>query len=208
MPELPSIAAVALAYLLGSIPWGLVLVRLFVGIDVRSVGSGNIGATNSARAGGKKLGLAVFVLDLAKGFAAVEWIARLGEPSAWLSVACAGAVVLGHCFPVWLRFKGGKGVASLCGATLALDPWLFLAGGATWLVVAAATRYVGLASLAMCVAFAVAAWLRTGERELAYGLSALALLIVTRHRSNMSRMLSGTEPKLFHKRASESASRG
>jgi glycerol-3-phosphate acyltransferase PlsY len=199
-----NLAAVAASYLLGSIPWGLVLVKLVAGVDVRDVGSGNIGATNSARAGGRWLGIVVFVLDFLKGWAAVALVARIGEPNAWAPIACGVAAVLGHCFPIWLRFKGGKGVATLCGVVVAIGPLAFVAGGLVWLAVVAVTRYVGLASMLMCFAFAGAAWwlLGTHRTEIAAGLAALALLILVRHRSNMSRMLAGTEPKLFKKRAS------
>ena len=202
-PPALSAVAVALSYLLGSTPWGLVLVRVFKGVDVRSVGSGNIGATNAMRAGGRGLGLAVFALDFAKGWVAVEGIARLAPDSAWVRIACGAAAVVGHCFPLWLGFKGGKGVSTLCGVAVASDWRMFLCGGAVWLIVVAATRYVGLASFAMCLALPIAAWWLQGEAGfwLTVGLAALALLILTRHRSNMARMLAGTEPKIGQKRA-------
>jgi glycerol-3-phosphate acyltransferase PlsY len=207
---LSSALALALSYLLGSTPWGLVLVRVFKGVDVRKVGSGNIGATNAMRAGGRGLGLAVFVLDFAKGWVAVYWISKLAPDSAWIQIACGAAAVLGHCFPVWLGFKGGKGVSTLCGAVVASDWRVFLCGGVVWLLVVAATRYVGLASFAMCLALPIAAWwlLRDAGFWLTVGLAALALLILTRHRSNMARMLAGTEPKIGHKRAGGDDQRG
>jgi glycerol-3-phosphate acyltransferase PlsY len=207
---LSSAFAIALSYLLGATPWGLVLVRVFKGVDVRQVGSGNIGATNAMRAGGRGLGLAVFVLDFAKGWVAVEWISKLAPDSVWVPVACGAAAVLGHCFPVWLGFKGGKGVSTLCGVVVASDWRVFLCGGVVWLIVVAATRYVGLASFAMCLALPIAAWwlLRDAGFWLTVGLAALALLILTRHRSNMARMLAGTEPKIGEKRAGGDDQRG
>ena len=205
LPHAPAdLAAMVCAYLLGAIPFGLVLVRLAKGIDVRSVGSGNIGATNAMRAGGRGLGLAVFVLDFLKGWVAASfvplWIgAAGGSEFEALRVACGVAAVLGHCFPVYLRFKGGKGVATACGALVALEPVVFLWGGAAWIATVALTRYVGLASVVMLAACAAAAWfLRGGERpELALGAALLFALILVRHRSNISRMLAGTEPRLF-----------
>lgn len=199
-------AAIALSYLVGSIPFGLVLVRLVMGIDIRSVGSGNIGATNAARAGGRALGLTVFLCDFAKGWLAPAVLAReLGRAGDdRLAVACGAAAVLGHCFPLYLRFRGGKGVATGCGALVALDPRIFLAGGAVWIATAAATRYAGLASILMGVAFPVAAWWLAGEKrpELVWGAGLLTVLILLRHRSNISRMLAGTEPRMGAKRGS------
>jgi len=205
LPHAPAdLAAIACAYLLGAIPFGLLLVRLTKGIDVRSVGSGNIGATNAMRAGGRGLGLAVFVLDFLKGWVAAScvapWIgAAEGSELHVLRVACGVAAVVGHCFPIYLRFKGGKGVATACGAVVALDPFVFLWGGAAWMAVATLTRFVSLASMVMVAAFLASAWfLRGGERpELALGIGILLALILYRHRSNISRMLAGTEPKLF-----------
>jgi glycerol-3-phosphate acyltransferase PlsY len=205
LPHAPAdLVAIACAYLLGAVPFGLVLVRLALGIDVRSVGSGNIGATNAMRAGGRWLGLAVFVLDFLKGWLSAAglavWIgAAEGRELDVLRVACGAAAVLGHCFPIYLRFKGGKGVATACGAVVALEPLVFLWGGATWIAVVALTRFAGLASILMVAAFVAAAWILSGEErpELALGAGLLLALILYRHRSNISRMLAGTEPRLF-----------
>ena len=206
-PHAPAdLAAIACAYLLGAIPFGLLLVRLTKGIDVRSVGSGNIGATNAMRAGGRGLGLAVFALDFLKGWTAAQWVAPwIGAAEASeldvLRVACGVAAVVGHCFPMYLRFKGGKGVATACGVVVALDPVVFLWGAAAWIAVVAVTQFVGLASMGMVAAFLAAAWiLRADARpELAPGAALLLVLICYRHRSNISRMLAGTEPRLFSK---------
>ncbi len=211
--------ALAASYLLGSIPFGLVVVRLLKGIDLRTVGSGNIGATNAGRAAGRGAGLAVFALDCAKGGLAAGWLAPwcaalLGEsarpqfldPFA-LAAACGGAAVVGHCFPVYLGFQGGKGVATGCGALLALDARIFLIGGAVWLVSMVATRLVSLASILMGLAFPVAAWFLGGPARDAHlvGTVLLASLILVRHRSNIMRIAKGTEPKAFAKRARDGA---
>lgn len=206
LPEGLEWAAVAIAYLLGSVPFGLVLVRLARGIDLRSVGSGNIGATNAMRAAGKPVGYAVFVLDFLKGFAPVFWLAPAlalaPERQLCLQVACGAMAVLGHCFPLYLLFKGGKGVSTGCGALVALDPWVALAGGVVWLVVLLGLRYTGLASLMMGLTFPIAAVLRGAPPRgpLVVGTILLALLIVVRHRSNIRRMIAGSEPKIGAKK--------
>jgi glycerol-3-phosphate acyltransferase PlsY len=200
--------AILASYLLGAVPFGLVLVRLKTGKDLRDFGSGNIGATNAMRAAGKAVGVLSFLLDAGKGIAPVLLFPPLvpGDPGAGLAVACGAAAVLGHCFPVYLGFKGGKGVATGCGALMGLDFWLFPIGGAVWLVTLVATRYVGLASIAMGITFPIAAWIHSGgERpEVVLGASLLTLLILIRHRSNMARMLAGTEPKALTRKGAGS----
>jgi glycerol-3-phosphate acyltransferase PlsY len=215
LPHAPGdLAALAVSYLLGAVPVGLVLIRLVKGVDIRSVGSGNIGATNAMRAGGRPLGLTVFALDCLKGLAAAVWVAPgLGEAAGAgldaLQVACGAAAVGGHCFPIYLRFRGGKGVATACGALVGLDWRVFLWGGAAWLVTLALTRYVGLASMVMGATFVAAAWgLDGGERPaLVVGAALLFVLILARHRSNISRMLAGTEPKLSSTRRGDAGGR-
>ncbi len=188
--------ALALSYLLGAVPFGLVLVRLTTGLDLREVGSGNIGATNAMRAAGKTVGVLSFLLDAGKGLVPVLVLAPL-DPSmpAYLPVACGAAAVLGHCFPVYLRLRGGKGVATGFGALIGLDWRLFLIGGAVWLLTLAVSRYVGLASIVMGIAFPIAAWALDGGPELTIGASLLTILILVRHRSNVARIVAGTEPK-------------
>jgi len=197
--------AILASYLLGAVPFGLVLVRATRGIDLRQVGSGNIGATNAMRAAGRPVGLAVFALDFLKGLAPV----LLAAPAAGgglspreLQVACGTAAVVGHCFPLYLRFRGGKGVATGCGALLAIDWRIFLAGGAVWIATLAATRFTGLASILMGFAFVATAWVLWRERapEVVVGAGLLTLLILVRHRTNIARMLAGTEPKAFARR--------
>lgn len=203
---------VAVSYLMGAIPFGLVIARLR-GVDLRKVGSGNIGATNAMRGLGKPLGLFVFLLDSGKGlFAAAllaSWFAtgadgRLGgDPSLLFRTLCGGAAVIGHCFPIYLGFKGGKGVATACGTLLALDPWIFVVGGLVWIAMLLAFRYVGLASIAMGVSFPITAAVRTWDLgpEVTVGCVALCALILVRHRSNWKNVLAGVEPKVFGPKA-------
>jgi len=186
-----------IAYLLGSIPFGFVLVKLFRGEDVRSTGSGNIGATNVARTGSKGLAIATLALDALKGAVAVL-LARFmapaaGSPLPYMAVA-ALAAVLGHLFPVWLRFKGGKGVATALGVFLVLFPKAVLVSLAIFILIVAATRYVSLGSILAAVAFPVAAYfLASPEWQTLLPASAISLLIVIKHRANIGRLLSGTE---------------
>jgi glycerol-3-phosphate acyltransferase PlsY len=200
--------AVLLSYLVGSIPWGLVLVRIFKGEDLRKHGSGNIGATNAIRAAGKPIGLAVFLLDFAKGtlvmWGFVPFAAPEQGPLGWLAVSCGAATVLGHCFPVWLGFKGGKGVATGCGALVGFDWKISAVGGLVFFTTLFTTRFVSVASIVMGLSFVPAAWFVTQRVEPTVGAALLALLILVRHRSNIARMLAGTEPKAFTKRAGES----
>lgn len=209
--------ALLASYLLGAVPFGLVLARVVRGVDLRTVGSGNIGATNAMRALGKPLGIVAFLLDFAKGAVPVlvcaPWI---GPPPASLfgpegpallpEVLCGAAAVLGHCFPVYLRFRGGKGVATACGAIVALDWPVFVIAGLVWVVLAFTLRYVSLASLAMGVAFPVVAYVRQPHAPaFVAGCAALAALIIVRHRANVARLLRGTEPRMGAKPAAAAA---
>lgn len=190
--------AVLAAYLLGAVPFGWLVARM-KGVDLRSVGSGNIGATNAMRALGKPLGITVFLLDVAKGAVPVFFFASAfdltDDAALTLRVLCGAAAVVGHCFPIYLGFKGGKGVATGCGALIALDPLIFSVAGLVWLAVFYSLRYVSLASIAMGVTFPLAAWLIGDRWEVIAGAGALTLLILARHRSNIARMIAGTEPK-------------
>ncbi len=202
---LPVVAIAAAAYLLGSIPMGYLLVRIFAGKDIRSQGSGNIGATNVLRTGGAGLGIATFVLDVLKGCCAVwlgGWLGTLLMPAVPLRDAQALAAlfaVLGHMFTVWLHFRGGKGVATGFGVFLVISPWAALAAIGLFAVVLAITRIVSISSIVAAASFPVFAWfLVTGSRPpffFAAGI-AVALLIVIRHHENIRRLLSGTESRL------------
>jgi glycerol-3-phosphate acyltransferase PlsY len=202
-------AILAAAYLLGSIPTGYLLVRIFLRQDVRAVGSGNIGATNVLRAGGKGLGALTFLLDVLKGSAAVwlgGWLGTLlmpGTPLRTAQAIAALAAVAGHIFTVWLRFRGGKGVSTAFGVFLVAAPWAALAAIGLFAVVFAFSRYVSLASIVGALSFPIFAWfLVSGPRPPAYFVAegAIALLIVARHDQNIRRLLAGTESRFGAKK--------
>jgi glycerol-3-phosphate acyltransferase PlsY len=201
-------ASLLASYLLGSIPFGLVLGYLVGGVDIRRQGSGNIGATNVGRALGRPWAIAAFVLDFAKGWAPAALLpALVADEVPWdLRIACGVAAVCGHVWPVYLGFRGGKGVATLCGAVVAIEPLVFVGGGIVWLVTLGTTRYVGLASMMMGLSFPfLAAWRLAGREyahEAIWGMALLSALVFIRHRANIGRMLSGTEPKAGRRQAS------
>jgi glycerol-3-phosphate acyltransferase PlsY len=193
----------ALAYLLGSIPFGLIIVRLFRNEDIREKGSGNIGATNVIRSGGKGLGALTFLLDAAKGFIAVSaayMIAsrlHVGQSDAQnLAATTALCAILGHIYTVWLRFKGGKGVATGFGVFLAISPVSALISFAVFVLIFAISRFVSLASILAAITFAVIALLR-GHGKLTPFLLAVCVVIpvivIVKHHANIRRLLAGTE---------------
>lgn len=183
-----------LAYLLGSVPFGLILTRLAGLGDVRQIGSGNIGATNVLRTGRKGLAAATLILDAGKGVAAVALAGRFG---AELGAIAAVAAVVGHLFPVWLRFKGGKGVATSAGVLLAYNPPVAFAAIATWLTVAIVFRYSSLAAIAAAILAPFWAWLFGPRGALPIVVVAIiALLVVLRHGSNIRRLMQGAETKI------------
>jgi glycerol-3-phosphate acyltransferase PlsY len=182
-------------YLLGSIPIGLLVARAVGGFDIRGKGSGNIGATNVLRTLGPVPAVLTLLGDVAKGYVAVRAAEVIGPEPVW---GAAGAVlaIAGNCWPVFLRFKGGKGVATGLGAFLALTPRAVLLAMVAWIVLTAAFRYVSLASIVGCVSLAIGAWL-CGYTPM-YGVAAAcaAALIVCRHHDNVRRLLSGTERRI------------
>src|SRR5271156_978716 len=188
-----------IAYLLGSIPFGFLLVRIFRKEDIRTVGSGNIGATNVVRSGAKGLGALTFLLDAAKGYVAVfpaHW--HFGGWFFGQNVYALAALfaVLGHMYPVWLRFKGGKGVATAFGVFLSLSPQAALAGLAIFVVVLLIWRYVSLASIVSAIAFPIAALLiARGQRTPLFTAVVVfvPLLVIVKHRQNIARLLKGAE---------------
>jgi acyl phosphate:glycerol-3-phosphate acyltransferase len=203
-------AVVIGSYLLGSIPVGYLAGRI-AGIDIRSHGSGNLGATNVIRTLGKGYGYPVFAADFLKGFSAVKasiFIVTRVQPE-WISsemfgIAAAISSVLGHSFPVWLRFKGGKGVATSAGALFGLAPLAALVGTAIWVLTFLLTRYVSVASIVAAAALPliilITSWLsRTTGKLLFYSSVCLAAVVIWRHRSNLSRLMSGTESRFTRK---------
>jgi glycerol-3-phosphate acyltransferase PlsY len=201
-------AALAGGYLLGSIPFGVIATRLGGAGDVRQIGSGNIGATNVLRTGRRDLALITLLGDGGKGALAVlfAWLAtRDGgvEQQAVLTALAAGAAFLGHLFPVWLRFKGGKGVATFMGTMLAAAWPVGLAAAATWLLVAALSRISSLAAL-VAVALSPAVALAIGRpRPIALLALFMALLVYVRHSDNIRRLLKGEEPRMGGRKAAE-----
>lgn len=204
------------SYLLGAIPFSYIAGKLIAGIDLREHGSGNLGASNTFRNLGPGVAAVVLLCDIAKGFLPVyfAYIANGAQgitaspdvPVHWLMLIAAFATVLGHMFSVFVRFSGGKGIATTAGAFLALSPWAFLFAFAVWLAFFIATRIVSLASMAAAVTLPVFVFL-TGKFNLAnphWSLLALAclitLVVLYRHKSNIGRLLSGTEPALARKK--------
>jgi acyl phosphate:glycerol-3-phosphate acyltransferase len=185
-----------LAYGLGSVPFGVVMAQLFGLGDLRAVGSGNIGATNVLRTGNKLAALLTLVLDAGKGAIAVLLARWLVGPDA--AQAAGLAAFLGHLFPVFIGFRGGKGVATFLGTLLALAFPVGLAACATWAVVAAVTRYSSLSALVAAVAAPVWALL-LGQGQVAVFCVLLAALVVERHRANIARLVAGTEPRIGKK---------
>jgi glycerol-3-phosphate acyltransferase PlsY len=188
-----AVAALVAAYLLGSIPFSYLVARLR-GIDVRTVGSGNVGATNVMRSAGRAAGIAAFALDFLKGTAATLLARRL----AGIDVAAAAAVAaaLGHMHPVWLRFRGGKGVATGAGAFLPLITLPTVIGLLTFAIVVALTRYASVGSMSGATALAVAALLVHARPSLVWAATATAALIVWKHRANIQRLAAGTERRV------------
>jgi acyl phosphate:glycerol-3-phosphate acyltransferase len=197
-----SVAAVG-AYLLGSIPFGYLLVRIFRKEDIREKGSGNIGATNVMRSGSKRLGALTFLLDVLKGYCAVlacgivaAHAALTPDVRANMMAIAALFVVLGHIYTVWLRFKGGKGVATAFGVFLALVLWPALAGAGVFALVFAASRYVSLGSIVSAAAFPVLALLLPHAPRTSWETAVLfiiPLIVILKHHQNIARLMSGTE---------------
>ena len=192
MDKIGVIWALATGYFVGSIPFGLILTRLSGAGDLRNIGSGNIGATNVLRTGRKGLAAATLLLDMAKGFAAIWVTGHVHHGPAGL---VGFAAIIGHCFPVWLGFKGGKGVATLMGVSLGLAWPVGAAYAVVWLGMLALTRISSLAGMSAALAAPVTA-LAIGRSELAPVLAALAALVIFLHRANIARLRAGTEPRI------------
>lgn len=189
---------IVLAYLLGSLSGGLLLGR-FRGVDLRTLGSGNVGGTNALRTQGRLFGIAVLAIDLLKGVIAAGGVPLLplGAPPAafapWLAVACAVAAVVGHVFPVWFGFRGGKGAATLVGTLLVLAPLGLVPIFAVWLMVLATTGFVGLATILGALTFIAYAFLAPLPAPLEWFAVTMAVFVIFTHRGNIRRLCTGTE---------------
>lgn len=185
-----------IGYAIGSLPIGYLVAQGAGGVDLRRVGSGNVGATNVYRTTGLTLAIAVMIADVGKGAAAV-WLADGTH-----AMAAGVAAVVGHIYPVWLRFRGGKGVATACGVFAVLTPIPTLLAAATFVVVVARTRFVSLGSIAATIVLPLVVWMTRGLGAAAIGATAVAALILFRHRSNIMRLRSRTEQILLPSRGS------
>ena len=199
------ILAVALSYLVGSIPTAFILVKLIKKIDIREHGSGNVGATNVFRVAGKELGVAVLLIDMLKGFVAPFYLAHLVQSSAEQILAtkliCGVSAIAGHTWPIWLKFKGGKGVATSCGVFLGIAPIAVLCSLSVWIALAFTTKYVSVSSIGAAVLFPVWVYLIYRDTTLALISIALAGFIIFTHRSNLERLKNRTERKIGSKKS-------
>ncbi len=183
------------AYLLGSIPFGYLIVRGKSGADIRETGSGGTGATNVSRRAGKAAGVLTLLLDAAKGCAAVV-IAKAVSGDDWVIAAAAIAALVGHIFPVWLGFRGGKGVATGVGIFLVLAPIALLGAGVVFVAIVLLTRYVSLGSITAAILIPVLVWVQSDSQPLLTAAVIGAALIVFAHRGNIQRLVSGTESRI------------
>ena len=197
------------SYLLGSVPFGY-LAGQFAGVDIRKCGSGNVGATNVVRLLGKRYGYPVFALDFLKGFGAVKisMLMATGQQPEWNSpeifgITAAISCVIGHSYPAWLKFKGGKGVATSAGALFALTPIGGAIGVVIWIVMFCVTRYVSVASVTAAVVLPlvilVISWRNENAKAIFYFSVCVAAIVIWRHRSNLSRLMHGNEPRFTRK---------
>ncbi len=201
------ILAIVLAYLFGAIPFGYLIAKRAHGGDIRATGSGSIGATNVMRSVGRGAGLATLLLDVAKGFAAVAVARQLsnGQPWSRTVIIASFAAIVGHVFPVFLGFRGGKGVATGVGVYLAIAPWAVLAVLVLWAITVAIWRYVSLGSVLGAGAFPFCVYLiYRPPLEITLGMIAGATLVVLKHWSNIERLVAGTERRLTLSRGSKS----
>jgi acyl phosphate:glycerol-3-phosphate acyltransferase len=208
MTHLLLISVIVVGYLLGSIPFGFLLVKFVRGEDIRLTGSGNIGATNVARSGAKGLGIATLVLDALKGSMAVAFAWGLASsrgvpPLRYMAVASLAAV-LGHVFPVWLKFRGGKGVATALGVFILLFPKALLVALAIFILVVATTRLVSLGSILAAIAFPIAAhFINHPDRMTLEPVLLVCVIVIVKHHANIRRLLSGTENRFGSKNLSD-----
>jgi glycerol-3-phosphate acyltransferase PlsY len=212
VPLIAYFMTLVLAYLVGSIPTGYLVARAR-GVDIRSLGSGNIGATNAMRVLGRTVGLMVLFMDFAKGLLACLGLPLLAHllfgPEEYrvgtisLGLAAAVGVVIGHNFTIWLRFKGGKGIATTAGVLAALVPWALVIALSVWVLLLLATRYVSVGSVAAAVAMPVATWFTShGDILLTVMTSVLGIMAIWKHKGNLQRLVAGTESRFHLKKKS------
>jgi glycerol-3-phosphate acyltransferase PlsY len=190
-----ALLGLGLAYLIGAIPVGFLVARLFGGLDIREAGSGSIGATNVLRTLGKLPAILTLIGDVAKGYLAV-YVAAAIIPAAWAAAGGAVLAIVGNCWSVFLRFRGGKGVATGFGAFLSLTPWATGPAALVWLVVTASFRYVSLASIMACLCLPLGVAILGYPWAAVLAAAAASVIIIVRHRANLSRLMSGREPRL------------
>jgi len=200
MNTLLQVLLITASYLLGAVPFGLIFTKLLSRVDVRTVGSGNIGATNVLRAAGKKAAILTLLADALKGYLPAL-IAKLIFQDGYVTVLCGAAAILGHNFPVYLKFKGGKGVATSYGVMLAVSPLIGLFCLLAWLIAALLWRYSSLSALVSFACYPLLTFLMTAPVSRPYGLLSLFLfgMIYYRHRENLKRLIAGTESKIGKK---------
>jgi len=201
-----ALLAIVLSYLLGAIPVGYIVGKLMKGIDIREYGSGNIGFTNALRVMGVLPGVIVLLADIAKGVAAVLLASRLGGIQAnaltpYMKAICGAFAMIGHCWTVFLKFRGGKGVSTSLGVFLSVYPLAGLISFGVWLVAVAVKRYVSLGSILMCICFTVITFIAGGEYIWGVRIMALVITLVVlyRHKGNIQRLIKGEERKFGHR---------
>lgn len=202
------------SYSIGSIPWGYLIGKIY-GVDIRTVGSGNIGATNVTRSLGKLPGRICFVLDMLKGFLPVLIVSIMlrkkifEDPQQFAQIIAAGGAVLGHMFSIFMKLRGGKGISTIFGVLLGFSPWSFLVAGGVWVLVFLVSRYVSMASIAACAVLPVAATIFTITKIYYHSiwvlifLYLLSIIAIVRHSSNIRRLINGAENRFDKKRTKE-----
>lgn len=192
-----------LSYLCGAIPFGYLVAKLFKNVDIRTVGSKNPGATNVYRTISKPLGVLTLILDVLKGFVPVYLVTILMPDFYWMTISVSFVTIMGHVFTIFLRFKGGKGVATACGSFLALNPLAILLCFVIFVVVLAIFRYVSFASIIAALMLPINLYLLNSLPEIVVFAGMMSILVIVRHTSNIKRLLNGTENKIFGTKATK-----
>ena len=190
-----------LAYLFGAIPFGYIIAKVFGHVDIRTIGSGNTGATNVYRSISKPLGVLTLVLDILKGFLPVYCVSYFFPEFQWLVISVAFVTIIGHVFTIFLSFKGGKGVATACGVFLALNPLAVLVCFMFFVIVLVIFKYVSFASIMAALMLPISLYLLNSLPEVVVFAGLISILVIARHGSNIKRLLNGTENKIFGTKA-------